>query len=106
MKPASLDYARAPIGKLGQNPFVALLLCLPGILCWIILLMPNAVALLWPEMNFTDLIVLWGLAVVTAIVSTVFYWRVPKAWFVIACLTINTCGLLYTIWFWLRALTA
>src|SRR5438105_4031719 len=110
MKQNPLDYARPSVDRRGnpliaplrENPLVALLLCFPGVLCWINLLAENASS---QRLRFGALMVLWLVAVVTAITSIILYWRSRKRWFVIVCLILNVAGLLFTIWFWLQMFT-
>src|SRR4051794_6735617 len=91
-----LDYASGKTSRWAARPLVAFLLCLPGSLCWLVLFAPDLLSPSWP-FSFTVIMTLWALAVITAIASIVFYWRKPKLWFVVMCLFINVCGLLYSV---------
>ena len=101
--PPTLDYAAR---TRGQRPrFVtALLLCLPGLFCWYVF-----IALRLGERFQRDVLplsrnslglvmVAWPLAVITAVISVIHYWRKPKLWYVVVCLTSNILGLAYTAW--------
>src|SRR5687767_3317020 len=88
---APLDRPRPP------NPVLATLLCLPGAACWVVFI---SVAIRFRRIGALDgraAVLLWALAVVTAVFSLVLYARGPKPWYVVVCLIINGGGLLFTL---------
>jgi hypothetical protein len=96
-----LDYRGAPEKQVIRPPDgrVALALCAPGAACWFILLtrfrfVPITLNMLW---------VLWGAAVLTAIVSLFKYVRFDRrtlSLFVVVNLLVNIPGLIFTLLFW------
>jgi len=82
------------------NPVIATLLHLPGTCCWIILFSAIIGVQNWlrlPSIQFV--LVLWGLAVATAIASFVLYLpdRIAKPWYVFINLFVNVCGIIFTL---------
>jgi hypothetical protein len=92
-----------PPTKPPPSPLVAVMLCLPGVLCWSLLLtlflVPRSM-----QQNFAFLRILsgpgiflcWGVAIVCALISLAIYlWR-RKPWYVWINLLVNVAGLLFS----------
>ena len=96
-----LDYATPPQRRQRPRCLTAFLLCLPGLVCWYVLIsftlglspIPHPYAAL--AMAAVSLPV----AVLTALISIVYYWERPKPWYVALCLTSNILGLGFLFWF-------
>jgi len=87
------------------NPVEAVLLCLPGLICWIIFLGSiSGVLFRWlrfPRLRLTIpiVLILWFVAVVTAIASFASYAgrnKGQRSWYVWLNLILNGAGLLFT----------
>jgi hypothetical protein len=106
--PTTLNYmAKAAEPRRRPSWIVALLLCLPGTICWLTLaevtvgrqLLPRWLWWVLPPLTpfgATWLFRCWALAVLTAIASLALYFRTRKPWFVWLNLFINCAGLLFT----------
>jgi hypothetical protein len=102
----AIQYA-SPKRREEPNPALAMLLCLPGAICWATFLglvfgrhLPASVRanLRWLQI-FGDgpLLLCWLAAVATAIVSLIAFRRSRKPWYVWLNLVVNVTGLLFTI---------
>ncbi len=101
--PPALDH-RLPIAPAEYRFLPALLLCLPGILCWDVIF-AGAWGVRWLLEPFSHLIgdwfimALWALAIITAITSLIVYGRrlgQRKPWYVYICVVLNIIGLLFS----------
>jgi len=104
--PSLLSYEstvkRAPL----PHPLLAIVLALPGSICWLtfLSLFANFLApfswlarLKFPFFTGNSFLLLWLTAIVAALFSVAWYWRKPKPWYVILCLLVNDTGLLFTL---------
>jgi hypothetical protein len=88
------------------SPVIATLLCLPGLVCWVLVatallhLLTGYDVRLWTwTIPPTYILLLWAVAIVTALVSVAMYGlRIGRdtPWYVTMCLLINTLGLVFT----------
>jgi hypothetical protein len=82
------------------SPLVAALLCLPGAVCFAILMaiVTSRFTGMNPFRSIGPVFILacWGLAFVTAAASVGHYWRRSKPWYVALCLMVNVAGLVFT----------
>jgi hypothetical protein len=113
-KPPPLDYRRDDRRhqKLYELPPSALplILCLPGAVCWLLLICGNFLASLVPELYDFMRTLFWvsfPVAVITAVISVSLYVRRPTRplpWYVLINLGINIPGLLIGVPVFLSAL--
>ena len=101
-EPLELAYARpAEPRERPPEPLWPVVLCLPGLICWIqflAMLLPRWLPVRPPRIFFgSHLLACWMLAVLSALVSLASYGRRPKAWYVWVNLVINVAGLLFTL---------
>jgi hypothetical protein len=106
-QPIELAYARpGPAAKPPPSPAVAMLTCLPGLICWLFLLsafvrplIPRTItsSRLLP-FGGVEMLVCWAAAIITALFSIGHYLRRRRArpWYVWINLIINITGLLFT----------
>jgi hypothetical protein len=101
----SLEYQTPPRDEAASNrpsPFVASLLAVPGLACWVILLglVTHSFQLSLRDAQVAGMILLWCLAVFTAVGSFILYLprrSRPRPWYVWLNLLINGLGLLFTV---------
>src|SRR4051794_19601528 len=99
----TVDYARPRPRADRPSPVAAMVLCLPGMICWCVLLGIFLVPP-WMRQNFRflktlpapSLWVCWLTAIIFALISLAAYWRRPKPWYVCINLVVNITGLLFT----------
>ena len=105
--PQTLNYA-APPAVTRPSMVLATLFALPGLLCWCVFLGRGILIefwsglyfMTWPGLDWTVADSIWLVAVLTAIASFIYYgirWRQPTPWYVILCLALNGCGLLFSL---------
>ncbi len=103
---AVLAYHAPSDGQARPSPLTAALLALPGAACWCVFVgalvarpvFGVALFRLVPIPPVPLLLLLWAVAIVTAVASVVYYARRrPRPWYVVLCLAINGCGLLFTV---------
>ena len=95
--PPVLNYRSPGSEKELPSPATAMLLCLPWILCWSTVLLIKLISYRTPSgWEFILILVIWGIAVITAISSVLIYARRRKPWYVWLNLIVNIVGLLST----------
>lgn len=110
-QPPILDY-RSPPPPRRPSARLALLFCLPGLLCWLVFftndvhrdigigLILNFAESVTGVQAFTFILILWGLAILTALASLIYYairLRDTREWYVLCCLALNIIGLLFSV---------
>ncbi len=93
-----LDYKTVDGAELPPQPLKALLLCLPGFICWWAFLEMTIgrhfmIIGISRFLSGTPLILCWLTAGITALVSLVIYRKARKPWYVWVNLIINVSGL-------------
>ena len=97
-EPVILDY-RKPERESCPSFVLAALLCLPGLLCWLVFC-GNSILARYQVPGGDMVPVLWMIAILTAVTSFIWYgitWRKPKPWYVIFCLVANAVGLAFSV---------
>jgi hypothetical protein len=100
-KIVSIDYAIPRKSEAGYHPLFAVLLCTPGLLCWLLLvaMMSRAMPDFFIGRAFPGGVVVLVLsAILTAVFSIVHYFLpsgLRRPWYVILNLVINISGLLF-----------
>jgi len=99
----TIEYRHPTAQSKEPNPAVAMILCLPGMICWCSLLglflVPSGMR---PQLSFLDifppgtLLICWATAILAALVSLGLYARARKPWYVCINLAVNIAGLLFT----------
>lgn len=98
-EPLQLQYESVSQPERRRSPALALVLCFPGLCCWITLV--SIVALRVPPGLLDPYVPLmlcsWAAAIITAILSLGLYCRKPRSGLVWMNLVINVTGLLFTV---------
>ena len=99
----TLEYRHPQVRPDVPSLVLAMFLCLPGMVCWCILLgLFFTPASLRPQFSLYRaipsemLLWCWGTAVIAALVSLGLYVRARKPWYVCINLAVNVAGLLFT----------
>jgi hypothetical protein len=93
-----IDYAQFPKRSWG-GAYAAIFFCTPGLLCWSLYLAAKLQMPL-PLYIYQLFIGLWLIAVLTAVMSLIYFFRWPPAdwpWYVKTNLAVNISGLLFSL---------
>ena len=103
-QPTFVEYARAMPRRELPSPVSAMILCVPGLICWCVLLgMWLVPASARANFRFLDvfppgtILWCWIIAIACAFISLAIYGRGPKPWYVWINFAINISGLLFSL---------